>query len=141
MPASGVNTPTTKRRRQPRASVEQALFLLREWRRREMVRIAWRDIAGTAAVAETLQAVSDLADATIRAAAASAELHLLPIFGKPQRSNPAQSPFIVLGMGKLGGRELNFSSDIDLIFLFTEAGETERTAGHRQRGVFQPPGP
>ncbi len=105
-------------------SVEQALFLLREWRRREMVRIAWRDIAGSAAVAETLQAVSDLADATIRAAVASAERHLLPIFGEPRRSNPAQSPFIVLGMGKLGGRELNFSSDIDLIFLSTEAGET-----------------
>jgi [glutamine synthetase] adenylyltransferase / [glutamine synthetase]-adenylyl-L-tyrosine phosphorylase len=105
-------------------SVEQALFLLREWRRREMVRIAWRDIAGTAAVAETLQAVSDLADATIRAAVASAERHLLPIFGEPQRLNPAQSPFVVLAMGKLGGRELNFSSDIDLIFLSTEAGET-----------------
>lgn len=105
-------------------SAEQALFLLREWRRREMVRIAWRDIAGTAAVAETLQAVSDLADAAIRAAVASAERQLLPIFGAPQRSNSAQSPFIVLGMGKLGGRELNFSSDIDLIFLFTEAGET-----------------
>jgi glutamate-ammonia-ligase adenylyltransferase len=105
-------------------SVEQALFLLRQWRRREMVRIAWRDIAGTAGVTETLQAVSELADATIRAAVASAERHLLPIFGEPQRSNPAQPPFIVLGMGKLGGRELNFSSDIDLIFLFTEAGET-----------------
>jgi [glutamine synthetase] adenylyltransferase / [glutamine synthetase]-adenylyl-L-tyrosine phosphorylase len=105
-------------------SVEQALFLLREWRRREMVRIAWRDIAGSAAVAETLQAVSDLADATVRAAAASAARHLLPIFGEPQRSNSTQSPFIVLGMGKLGGRELNFSSDIDLVFLSTEAGET-----------------
>jgi glutamate-ammonia-ligase adenylyltransferase len=105
-------------------SVEHALFLLREWRRREMVRIAWRDIAGSAAVAETLQAVSELADAAIRAAVAAAERHLLPTFGEPQRSNPAQPPFIVLGMGKLGGRELNFSSDIDLIFLFTEAGET-----------------
>ncbi|HMH27609.1 MAG TPA: bifunctional [glutamate--ammonia ligase]-adenylyl-L-tyrosine phosphorylase/[glutamate--ammonia-ligase] adenylyltransferase [Steroidobacteraceae bacterium] len=105
-------------------SVEQAMSLLREWRRREMVRIAWCDIAGTAAVVETLRAVSDLADATIRAAVASAERHLLPIFGKPQRSNPALSPFIVLGMGKLGGRELNFSSDIDLVFLFIEAGET-----------------
>jgi [glutamine synthetase] adenylyltransferase / [glutamine synthetase]-adenylyl-L-tyrosine phosphorylase len=105
-------------------SAEQAMSLLREWRRREMVRIAWCDIAGTAAVVETLQAVSDLADATIRAAVASAERHLLPIFGRPQRSNAALSPFIVLGMGKLGGRELNFSSDIDLVFLFIEAGET-----------------
>jgi [glutamine synthetase] adenylyltransferase / [glutamine synthetase]-adenylyl-L-tyrosine phosphorylase len=105
-------------------SAEQAMSLLREWRRREMVRIAWCDIAGTAAVVETLQAVSELADATIRAAVASAERHLLPIFGRPQRSSPALSPFIVLGMGKLGGRELNFSSDIDLVFLFIEAGET-----------------
>jgi [glutamine synthetase] adenylyltransferase / [glutamine synthetase]-adenylyl-L-tyrosine phosphorylase len=105
-------------------SVEQALFQLREWRRREMVRIAWRDIAGTAAVAETLQALSELADATIRAAVAAAERYLRPTFGEPQRSNLAQPPFIVLGMGKLGGRELNFSSDIDLIFLFAEAGET-----------------
>jgi glutamate-ammonia-ligase adenylyltransferase len=105
-------------------SIDQAVRLLREWRRREMVRIAWRDIAGTAAVTETLHAVSDLADATIRAAAAAAERQLLPVFGKPQTSNPEQSPFIVLGMGKLGGRELNFSSDIDLIFLSTEAGET-----------------
>jgi len=106
------------------ASAEQALFSLREWRRRAMVRIAWHDIAGTAAVAETLQAVSDLADAAIRAATAAAERHLLPIFGSPHRSNPAGASFIILGMGKLGGRELNFSSDIDLVFLFTEAGET-----------------
>ncbi len=105
-------------------SAEQAQFVLREWRRRAMLRIAWRDIAATAAVAETLQAVSDLADAAIRAAATAAELHLQPTFGKPHRTNPAQSPFIVLGMGKLGGRELNFSSDIDLVFLFAEPGET-----------------
>jgi glutamate-ammonia-ligase adenylyltransferase len=106
------------------ASAEQALSSLREWRRRAMVRIAWRDIAGIAAVAETLQAVSDLADAAIRAATAAAELQLLPIFGSPYRSNPARASFIILGMGKLGGHELNFSSDIDLVFLFTEAGET-----------------
>jgi glutamate-ammonia-ligase adenylyltransferase len=106
------------------ASADQALSSLRAWRRRAMVRIAWRDIAGTAAVVETLQAASDLADAAIRAATAAATLHLLPTFGEPHRSNPAHAPFIILGMGKLGGRELNFSSDIDLVFLSTEAGET-----------------
>ncbi|HEX3398640.1 MAG TPA: bifunctional [glutamate--ammonia ligase]-adenylyl-L-tyrosine phosphorylase/[glutamate--ammonia-ligase] adenylyltransferase [Steroidobacteraceae bacterium] len=105
-------------------STEQALSILREWRRRAMVRIAWRDIAGTAAVAETLHAVSDLADAAIRAAAAAAEQHLRPTFGIPRRSNPSRAPFIILGMGKLGGGELNFSSDIDLVFLYSEAGET-----------------
>jgi [glutamine synthetase] adenylyltransferase / [glutamine synthetase]-adenylyl-L-tyrosine phosphorylase len=105
-------------------TVEQAQFTLREWRRRAMLRIAWRDIAGIAPVIDTLQGVSDLADATIRAAASAAQLHLLPIFGRPHSSNDSLSPFIILGMGKLGGRELNFSSDIDLIFLFSEAGET-----------------
>lgn len=106
------------------ASLEQAQFILREWRRRAMLRIAWRDLAGSAPVTETLQAVSDLADAAIRASTLAAELHLAPIFGKPYSLNPRQPPFIVLAMGKLGGHELNFSSDIDLVFLFAEAGET-----------------
>ena len=102
----------------------EVLSILREWRRRIMVRIAWRDIAGTASVAETLLALSAFADASIRAATSAAALHLQPIFGKPYSTNPTGADFIVLGMGKLGGRELNFSSDIDLVFLFIEAGET-----------------
>ena len=93
-----------------------------------------------AAVTETLQAVSDLADATIRAAVAAAERHLLPIFGEPQRSNPAQSPFIVLGMGKLGGARaqffLGYRSDISV----HRGRRDQRTAGGRQRGIFQSPG-
>jgi len=109
---------------EPAAPAEPAQSILRAWRRRAMLRIAWRDIAGSATVTETLQAVSDLADSCIRAAAGAAELHLQRIFGQPFSSNPAQESFVILGMGKLGGRELNFSSDIDLVFLFTEAGET-----------------
>src|SRR6202042_3448230 len=60
----------------------------------------------------------------IRAAAAAAQVHLLPTFGRPHSSDESSSPFVIVGMGKLGGCELNFSSDIDLIFLFSEAGET-----------------
>jgi glutamate-ammonia-ligase adenylyltransferase len=99
--------------------------ILREWRRRELVRIAWRDVAGRAGVPETLLALSDFADASIRAAAAAARLHLQPVFGRPRGASPTEVPLIVLGMGKLGGRELNFSSDIDLVFLFSEAGQTD----------------
>jgi [glutamine synthetase] adenylyltransferase / [glutamine synthetase]-adenylyl-L-tyrosine phosphorylase len=99
----------------------EAQRILREWRRREMLRIAWRDIAGRSTVAETLRALSDLADAAIRAAVGSAQLQLQAVFGRPG----AESTLIVLGMGKLGGRELNFSSDIDLVFLFSEAGQTD----------------
>ncbi len=114
---------------EPRAAaaptVEAALFLLREWRRREMLRIAWRAICGSAAVTETLEAVSDLADACIRAAVKAAQQHLRPVFGTPRGAAGAASQILVLGMGKLGGRELNFSSDVDLVFLFSEEGETD----------------
>lgn len=122
--ASNLTNADYERQAATAPTVEQAQFTLREWRRRAMLRIAWRDIIGIALVTDTLQGVSDLADATIRAAASAARLHLLPIFGRPHSSNESSSPFIILGMGKLGGRELNFSSDIDLIFLFSEAGET-----------------
>jgi [glutamine synthetase] adenylyltransferase / [glutamine synthetase]-adenylyl-L-tyrosine phosphorylase len=103
----------------------EAQRILREWRRREMLRIAWRDIAGRAAVIETLHALSDFADASIRAAARSAQLHMHAVFGSPRGVNAEEVPLIVLGMGKLGGRELNFSSDIDLVFLFAQGGETD----------------
>ncbi len=89
-------------------SVEQALFLLREWRRREMVRIAWRDIAGTATVTETLRSVSDLADATIRAAAAAAERQLLPVFGKPQCARPCTVTLHCLRNGETGRPRAQF---------------------------------
>jgi glutamate-ammonia-ligase adenylyltransferase len=99
--------------------------LLREWRRREMLRIAWWDIAGRAGVRETLRDLSDLADGCIRAAVQAAESHLGAAFGKPTGRNGEEVPLIVLGMGKLGGLELNFSSDVDLVFLFAQAGETD----------------
>jgi glutamate-ammonia-ligase adenylyltransferase len=107
------------------AATTEAQRLLREWRRREMLRIAWREIAGRAPVAQTLHDLSAFADAAIRAAAAAVQLHLQEVFGRPRGANAGEVPFIVLAMGKLGGRELNFSSDIDLVFLFGQAGETD----------------
>jgi glutamate-ammonia-ligase adenylyltransferase len=111
------------------ATTAEAGRILREWRRREMLRIAWRDIAGRAAVTDTLHALSDFADGAIRAAAAAARLHLQAVFGLPRDAAAAEVPLIVLGMGKLGGRELNFSSDIDLVLLFAQPGQTD---GERQ---------
>jgi glutamate-ammonia-ligase adenylyltransferase len=105
--------------------LDSAQRILREWRRREMLRIAWRDIAARADVIDTLRAVSELADACIRAATSAAQLHLQPVFGTPRDAKLEAVPLIVMGMGKLGGRELNFSSDIDLVFLFPEPGETD----------------
>ncbi len=113
-----------------------ALASLRTWRRRAMLRIAWRAIAGRASVAETLRVVSDLADACIRAAAAAAAAALTPIFGKPLGRSGDVVPLIVLGMGKLGGRELNFSSDVDLVLLFAESGQTSGRASSPTRNTF-----
>jgi glutamine synthetase adenylyltransferase len=120
-----------ERRAATAANAADAARVLREWRRREMLRIAWLDIAGRTNVNDTLQAVSDLADGCIRAAVVAAQRHLDAPFGRP-RSVPAASaapapevPLIVVAMGKLGGRELNFSSDVDLVLLYAESGETD----------------
>ncbi|HVC01003.1 MAG TPA: bifunctional [glutamate--ammonia ligase]-adenylyl-L-tyrosine phosphorylase/[glutamate--ammonia-ligase] adenylyltransferase [Steroidobacteraceae bacterium] len=106
-------------------SAAQAQSALRAWRRRAMLRIAWRDIAGRATVPETLGALSDLADGTIRAAAAATARILEPAFGRPRSADGSVVPLIVVGMGKLGGRELNFSSDVDLVLLYAEAGASD----------------
>jgi [glutamine synthetase] adenylyltransferase / [glutamine synthetase]-adenylyl-L-tyrosine phosphorylase len=98
---------------------------LRRWRRREFVRIAWRDLASWASLTETLADLSACADAAIAAACDFAMCSLSVRHGVPRSADGEPQPLIIVGMGKLGGGELNFSSDIDLIFLFPEHGETD----------------
>jgi len=98
---------------------------LRRLRNREFARIAYRDIAGYARLEETLQALSAFADAAVAAATAYAYAALSSQFGPPRTAEGQAAGAVVLGMGKLGGRELNFSSDIDLIFAYTGAGATD----------------
>ncbi|MFZ2508007.1 MAG: bifunctional [glutamate--ammonia ligase]-adenylyl-L-tyrosine phosphorylase/[glutamate--ammonia-ligase] adenylyltransferase [Steroidobacteraceae bacterium] len=98
---------------------------LRRLRRREMVRIAWRDLSGAAPLVEVLGELSDLADAAIAGAVSFAQQSLAMRHGVPRSSTGVAQELVVLGMGKLGGRELNFSSDVDLILLHPEAGETD----------------
>jgi len=98
---------------------------LRAFRNREMARIAVRDIAGWAGLDETLGDLSDLADAACAAALQFAGHALQARYGVPRGEGGVEAQPIVLGMGKLGGRELNFSSDIDLIFAFTDNGDTD----------------
>ena len=97
---------------------------LRLYRKREMVRIAWRDLANWATLEETLRSLSDLADAILDVTLTWLYQHLTAQFGTPTNANGTPQPLIVLGLGKLGGQELNFSSDIDLIFAYPEQGET-----------------
>ncbi|HEX5458334.1 MAG TPA: bifunctional [glutamate--ammonia ligase]-adenylyl-L-tyrosine phosphorylase/[glutamate--ammonia-ligase] adenylyltransferase [Steroidobacteraceae bacterium] len=101
------------------------LSVLRRWRRREMVRIAWRALAGWAEVEETLAEVSEFADAAIRVALEHARQALTARYGEPRSASGAVQQLVVVAMGKLGGGELNFSSDVDLVLLFPEHGETD----------------
>jgi glutamate-ammonia-ligase adenylyltransferase len=95
----------------------EAMARLRRLRQVELAAIAWRDIAGVADLDETLTALSALADALIGIALDKATALLAPRFGRP-------SELLVLAMGKLGGQELNFSSDVDLILLFPDPAES-----------------
>jgi [glutamine synthetase] adenylyltransferase / [glutamine synthetase]-adenylyl-L-tyrosine phosphorylase len=109
------------------ASTEPELMeALRRFRRRHMVRIAWRDIAGWADLDETLRDLSNLADASIQFAYRSAYDTLVVRYGVPRGEHSgAPQPMLIFGMGKLGGGELNYSSDIDLVFLYPEEGQTD----------------
>ncbi len=99
--------------------------VLRQFRSREMLRIAWRDLSGRALLDETLADLSTLADAIIDEALSWLYERLCAQWGTPRDSEGNAERMIVLGMGKLGGQELNFSSDIDLIFAFPEPGFTD----------------
>jgi glutamate-ammonia-ligase adenylyltransferase len=98
---------------------------LREFRRQEMVRIIWRDVAGWASLEETLETLSELADQSISQALRLLYPWTCQEMGTPRNKRGDAQPLVVLGMGKLGARELNLSSDIDLIFAYPERGETD----------------
>jgi [glutamine synthetase] adenylyltransferase / [glutamine synthetase]-adenylyl-L-tyrosine phosphorylase len=97
---------------------------LRCHRHRKMLHILWREYANTAGQGETLASLSTLADELLLAARSVAAESLVARFGTPVDASGGQIPLIILAMGKLGGFELNFSSDIDIIFLYPANGET-----------------
>ena len=107
------------------ASAAECMRLLRRWRNERLFLIAWRDLVGGATLEETLTSLSDLADAAIEAALVFAERELEERYGTPRTEEGEAQRMIVIGMGKLGGRELNFSSDIDLIFAYRRDAETD----------------
>ncbi len=104
---------------------EQLGVALRRFRRWEMVRIAWRDLAGLAPLGETLADLSELAEQAVDAALAFLHDAQCRRYGVPRDADGQPQQLVVLGMGKLGGRELNFSSDIDLIFTYPHPGQTD----------------
>jgi len=103
----------------------EAKAVLRRSRNKMMLRIVWREICGLATLEETLGELSLLADTMLAAATQSAERQLEPRYGTLRDETGERIPLVILGMGKLGGGELNLSSDIDLIFLYPGDGRTD----------------
>ena len=105
---------------------------LRCFKRREIVRIAARDLNGLAPLEEVMRELSDLAAATLQVACQVCRRCLIRDHGLPLLKEDAsiarEAEMTVVGMGKLGGRELNFSSDIDIIYFYeSDKGETAGT--------------
>jgi glutamate-ammonia-ligase adenylyltransferase len=115
-------------------SDSELLHSLRDVRNREMVRIAWRDLAGLASIEQTLSELTSLAETLLDAALVKVYEHHVLRFGAPRSGDGTVQHLVVLALGKLGSYELNFSSDIDLIFAYPEAGETdsERSLSNEQ---------
>ena len=98
---------------------------VRRFKRREFLRIAVRDIFMHGPLGSLVEDMSNLADATVAVALASSYPEMTARYGLPRSQRTKdEATFAVLGMGKLAGHELNFSSDIDLIFLYSDEGET-----------------
>jgi [glutamine synthetase] adenylyltransferase / [glutamine synthetase]-adenylyl-L-tyrosine phosphorylase len=109
-------------------SLEDQFRLLRRFRKREMVRIGLRDLTRQSDLVETTEDLSNLADVCLSGAYEVCFQELSARYGQPMglddHGQLRASEFAILGLGKLGGQELNFSSDIDLMFLYTCDGET-----------------
>ena len=108
---------------------------LARFRRRELLRIFLSDIRRLATIAEITEDISNLADAILETALRAARQEMDNRFGQPQvvddKKKRTAAEFCIVSLGKLGSHELNYSSDIDLLFLYSAEGET---SGRGTRG-------
>ena len=113
---------------------ELRLNALRRFRQAELLRIGYRDIIGDVPLETITGEISDLADACVAVALELASKRMIDKHGPPECADGRMSQFVVLAMGKLGGQELNYSSDIDLIFIYDGDGMTtgSRSVSHEE---------
>ncbi len=108
-------------------SVEQCRAALRKLRDKIFCCLIVRDLGGLADLDEVVAAMTALADLTVAQAYRSVAAELAALHGVPRDLAGRPQEMLIVGMGKLGGRELNVSSDIDLVMLYGEEGETDGT--------------
>ncbi|WP_312283383.1 bifunctional [glutamate--ammonia ligase]-adenylyl-L-tyrosine phosphorylase/[glutamate--ammonia-ligase] adenylyltransferase [Candidatus Igneacidithiobacillus taiwanensis] len=106
-------------------SEEEFLADLRRYRQQRMLQILWHDLSGPEALDGTLSALSRLAEETLQWALDYGARRMAQRHGVARDELGQPVPFAVIGMGKLGGVELNLSSDIDLLFLYGATGESD----------------
>lgn len=115
-------------------SDDELMSSLRMLRQQEMMRIAWRDLNALADAETIFHELTDFAEAMVAVTLQHLEKQQAEIFGMPLDANGEEQSLLVFAMGKMGGGELNFSSDIDLIFTFAEDGET---TGPRHKSHYE----
>ncbi len=119
-------------------NTERKLDVLRRFHRREMLRIGARDLFRVASVQETYHSLSRLAELVIHAAYQIVDQELHRHHGSPSHTNASgkmrKTGFAILGMGKLGGGELNYSSDVDLVYVY-ESNQGRTKAGKGQTSL------
>ncbi len=110
---------------------------LRALRKRVMLRLIARDLSGSADLTEVMRTITDLAEVALTTALQWLDAELRLSWGTPigEESGTAQS-LIVVAMGKLGGEELNVSSDIDLIYIYPEDGHTDHSTPRSNHEYF-----
>ena len=97
---------------------------LRRLRQRAMAHMALRDLCGLAPLGEIVESMTMLADVTTNFALDFYHRQLVTTYGEPLDKAGQPQRLLIIGMGKLGGRELNVSSDVDYIFVYPEEGDT-----------------
>ena len=112
---------------------------LRRFKKREVLRIALADLLNVADLSDVTRALSLLADVLLERSLRMSRASLEERFGQPTcRDDQGRAEvvtFTVLALGKLGGEELNYSSDIDLVYLYSRDGETSGTGGSGERSI------
>lgn len=104
---------------------DQRLAIVRRHRQRELLRVGYRDIVLGEPLDRITESISDLADCLVEVALATAYSAQARRYGEPRDAAGKLARVCVLAMGKLGGRELNYSSDIDLMVLYDDEGKTD----------------
>ncbi|MBI3584951.1 MAG: hypothetical protein HY096_13525 [Nitrospinae bacterium] len=115
-------------------SYEKSLDELCKFKRGEELRIGLRDILGIAEFSGISSELSNLADVYVEFSLKLTEDELISRYGTPMKDrNGEMSQFAVIGLGKLGGRELNFGSDLDIVFAYSDDGETTGSRESREK--------